>query len=324
MQKHVKQILANDISKWHSEGWISFPTMNTLGERYDVKTFSIEKALKYLGTIGGIFIFFGIMAFISLEAHDEVVGAMVLLLSCAGFLYEGYKLYRDPLNRHPYSSQVLMAIALLFLGGAIILILDKADVGSRAVLIISGLFWLTSAFTMAYRFRNSFILTIAVLVLFHWLGSWNQMVGRSTYVFSVQDPRAMAVAAFMISLIGLVHQYSKQVWKQSFATVYIAVSLVYLNMSVLILSIFDKHLLVYVAMGLVLCILQVVAGARFKLKIYTGFGMTFMSIHLFTRYYERFWVNMDKGLFFLLGGLILLAIGVVLEAVQRKEVKLLG
>lgn len=324
MQKQVKQILANDINKWHAEGWINIPTMNTLGERYEVKTFSIEKALKYLGAIGGIFIFFGIIAFIGFAAHDEVVGAVVLLLSSAGFLYWGYKLYQDPLNRHPYSSQVLMAIALLFLGGAIILILNKANVGPRAILVLTGLLWLTFAFALAYRFRNSFILIIAVLVLFHWLGSWNQMVGRSTYVFSLQDPRAMAISAFVITFFGLMHQYSKRVWMQGFATVYIAVSLIYLNMSVLILSIFYKDRLVYVIMGLILCILQIVAGARFKLKVFTGFGMTFIGIHLFTRYYEHFWASLEKGLFFLLGGLILVAIGVLLEFVQRKGAKQLG
>jgi uncharacterized membrane protein len=41
-------------------------------------------------------------------------------------------------------------------------------------------------------------------------------------------------------------------------------------------------------------------------------------VNLFTRYYERFWDALGKGLFFLLGGAALLALGAVAERIARR------
>lgn len=61
-----------------------------------------------------------------------------------------------------------------------------ANAGTGATLVIVGLTSLPVAFALAYRFENGFLLVLAILGVFHWLGSWHSMIGRSTYAFDIQ------------------------------------------------------------------------------------------------------------------------------------------
>lgn len=318
MKQQVKQILANDISKWQAEGWIDLSTMNILAQRYKTEAFSLERGLKYLVAIGGIFLFFGIISFITMMTDSKILAIIMMLCASAGFLIWGKKLYRDQLDRYHFSSQALLAISLIFYGGAVTLALVMADFDTNTALIIAGIFWLVPSFRLAYSFRNLFILIIANISLFHWLGAWNEILGRSVYAFPIQNPHAMAVAAFFVILVGLGHLRSRQEWMQSFASVYIVMGLLYLNMSILILSINDKNKLIFIILGFVLGLIQIVIGSRLKMKIFTGFGMTFIGINLFTRYFESFWNEIDKYLFFIIGGSVLMIIGILLELWQKK------
>ena len=50
-----------------------------------------------------------------------------------------------------------------------------------------------------------------------------------------------------------------------------------------------------------------------------GFGVTTLAIDLFTRYYEGFWEKLDKGFFFLWGGVVLLGLGHGLERLLSQK-----
>ena len=72
----------------------------------------------------------------------------------------------------------------------------------------------------------------------------------------------------------------------------------------------------------VACIAQIVAGARLKDSRFTGFGIVFLGINLYTRFYEYFWDELSRALFFSLAGLIALALAYVFEK-QLKPVQAL-
>lgn len=60
-------------------------------------------------------------------------------------------------------------------------------------------------------------------------------------------------------------------------------------------------------------IAQIIVGARLHDARFTGFGIVFLAIDLYTRYYERFWDSLSLGLFFLLGGALAMAFGFACE-----------
>ncbi len=167
---------------------------------------------------------------------------------------------------------------------------------------------------LSYRFNNGFLLVIGLLLLVQWVGSWNEMVGRSTYEFAIEDPRVMALVAVCLVGVGRAHELLLSDRYPRFYQVYETIGLVYFNVSLLILSIYpEKTALPYIALFTVAGSAQIVIGARWKSGLLVGFGVTALAVDLFTRYYERMWAQLDKGLFFLLGGALLFGAGFGLE-----------
>ncbi len=309
LNRNLKRKLSEDISRWRAENWIDGETYDKLALRYEVSAFGIDRVLKYLGIVGGIILILGVLGLIGAVSESMAFGAFILLgISAAAFI-TGLRMQRDDAGRYPYSSRALIASAMIFYGGALTLAAQAAGMKAGAVIAFVGIAWLLPSFAAAYYFLNSFILVIALLGAFHWFGSWHRMLGRSSYAFSVQDPRAMIVFALLVLMVGIVHDLSSGEKYRRFYKVYAVISLLYCNMSVLILSIFDKSHILYIVLGFTGSLVQILAGARLQRAVFTGFGVTFMGIHIYTRYHELFWDKFHKGVFFLAGGIVLLAAG---------------
>jgi uncharacterized membrane protein len=177
-------------------------------------------------------------------------------------------------------------------------------------------------FLLAYRNSNQFLLVLTLLGFFHWVGSWTSMFGRSTYALEIQDPRLMSLAALGVVALGIYHERELRRTTGRFFQAYETLGLIYLNLSLLILSI--EHTWrgsLNSTWALVLfgaAIAQIVVGARLHNSLITGFGVTAFAINLFTRYYETFWNRMSMGVFFLLGGLGLFLAGFACEVSLRQ------
>ena len=64
---------------------------------------------------------------------------------------------------------------------------------------------------------------------------------------------------------------------------------------------------------------EIVLGARLADAKFTGFGVVFLSINLYTRFFENFWDKLSIGLFFLVAGLVGLAFGFLFEFLGRQR-----
>jgi hypothetical protein len=97
-----------------------------------------------------------------------------------------------------------------------------------------------------------------------------------------------------------------------------AVGLLYLNLSLLILGIEGAAQGAWIGVWFAAGIAQLAAGAAMKSAVPIGFGVTALAVNLFTRYYEHFWDRLAKGLFFLLGGVLLFGLGFACERLARR------
>src|SRR5438094_74117 len=120
----------------------------------------------------------------------------------------------------------------------------------------------------------------------------------------------MAPVALAVFLFGVWHERKPG----RFHLVYQATALVYLNLSLLILSIYPHATVVaWIAVFSVAAVGEIVAGGRLKNPLLMGFGVTALAIDLFTRYFERMWDTLSQGLFFVVGGLLLMGFGASVE-----------
>lgn len=313
----VKERLAEDVQRWQADGLVSEDTAAVLRERYETSEFSATIIIKYLGITGGLFSLFGVMGGITFLASSALFAALEVAGVALGFFWVGLRLSADPRNRYATSSRSILAIGAIALASAIGLVAHAAGMGEGGILLLTGVIWLPVMFVLSYRFNNSFLLIVTLLGLFHWVGTWNEMMGHSSYAFSVQDPVVMSCASLVVIAIGIWHERRLQRQTLRFYRVYEALGLLYLNLSLLILSIWHDHPLSWVLVLTAAAIAQIVLASYLKNGLMLGFGMTFAAIDLYTRYFETFWEKLDAGLFFLAGGAVLLGFGIAFERVAR-------
>jgi hypothetical protein len=322
----TRALLADHVHLWQSDGVISSETAALLRERFEARTFGVVTVIKYLGVMGGVLAAAGLLGLVGAMADSKLVVALLVLAAGAAFFLAGVRLSLDARGRYGVSSKAVLAVGALALAAGIAVVADAAGANTAAMIVATGLVWLPVVFALAYRFRNIFLLVVAVLGFFHWVGSWNAMAGRSTYSLAVQDPRAMALVALLVAAVGVAHERYWQEATLRFYRVYQALGLLYLNLSLLILGIGafqEGGRLPWIALGIAAALSQIVAGARLQSGLFTGFGVTFAVLQLYTRYCELFWARLDAAAFFLAGGAVLFGAGVLLERkLPRAEVGL--
>jgi hypothetical protein len=310
----VKQRLAEDVALWQADGIIDADTREKLQARYDTPGFGLMTAMKYLGITGGMFAAMGLLGAVAAIAESEVLAGGMLAAVSGILAWGGLRLGRDPRGRYLHSSKVVLMLGVVGWALAVAVEAHAMHMETGSIAFVVGLGVVPLAFLIAYRERNGFLLLLAVLGVFHWVGSWTRMFGRSTYAMEIDEPRVMAPVAVAVFLFG--------VWQKGpgrFPTVYQAVALVYFNMSLLILSIYPHATaLPYIALFSLMALAQILLGARLKSPMVMGFGVTALAVDLFTRFFENMWDHMSQGLFFVVGGVLMMAFGAAVERAYRR------
>lgn len=308
--RKAKEFLQSEAAVWLADGLIDQATHNKLRERYAFTEFGFAGVLRYIGIIGGLMAFFGVVGAVAAMTGSAFVGALATGGIGFGAVKWGLGLAEDLQERYSTSSKMIVTLGVYLFGTAVGILCASVGIEGKAAMHISLTVCLPAAAYLAYRSRNPYLLLLALLSFFHWVGSWDGMLGRSSYAFEVQDPRLMWPAALAAVAVGVYHELHLYPETGRFYKVWQAVGLIYLNMSLLILSSFsggDAMAMGWVAFFTLACIAQIVAADRLQNGLLRGFGVTFLCINIFTRYHELFWKSMDVGTFLLAGGAGLLA-----------------
>lgn len=311
----VKERLRQDITYWFSDGLIDEKTLNILRERYESARFGWIGVIKYLGIAGGMLSLFGILGLVASAIQSEVFAALILAFLGGSFTFWGLRLAEDMRGRYAVSSKIVLTLGVVLAGLAVV-IFTALIVPERSVVPVTGLVTLPAGFFLAYRYRNTTLLILTLLGMFHWIGAWHSMWGRSTYVFSVQDPYVMIVASLLALAAGIAHERYRYPRTGRFYAAWEAMGLLYLNMSLLILSIWgygETKAVVCIIIFTAATIAQIVLGAAWQNGLIRGFGTTFFTINIFTRFHEFFWNQLNLGKYLLAGGGLLLAAGICTE-----------
>jgi uncharacterized membrane protein len=241
-----------------------------------------------------------------------------------GGLYFGVQLSRDPAGRYALSCNVVVALGFLAFALGAGLIVSGFGAKTASAVVGTGLITLPIGFGLAYAYRNTFLLVLSLISGFHWVGSWTHMRGNSTYVFSVEEPSVMSAAAVLVIGFGVFTERRLLTSSAAprFHHAYQAMGLLYLNLSLLILT-FEARAQAFACIVLwaIAGLAQIVIGARLHSPLFTAFGVTAVAINLYTRYFEHFWQRMDAGLFMLIGGVFLFAVGIVSERGLREKAR---
>jgi len=317
----VKTFLAQELSAWTLEGRVDPKTAEVLRARWDEPGFGITALVKYLGVVGGLLAVLGLLGLAATMSESLAVGGAVCLLVAVGFLWSGRLLWRDPRGRYPGSARVVLGLGVVAFGIGAGILASEAGARDQGLVTVVSLCVIALAGVLGYRYRIRFLVAVAVTAFTCAMGAWGEMFGRSSYALDISDPRWMLAGASLVFAVGLWHERALEARYPRFHVAYQVLGLLYVNLSLLILSLGrfeDTAGLVWSGVALTVAIAQIVAGTRLLSGLLTGFGVTFAVLEAVTIYGETCWAALDRGLFFLIGGAVLFACGLAFELRQRK------
>lgn len=317
MRPTSRDLLTREVIDWHQQGLIDRRLLEILLPRYETRGRWLAALLKWLGLFAIFQLGLAVLSFIAIVAQSTLLAALLLGGVGVGLWWFGVRLATDPQQRHPFSGAALVTTSLMAAFGTLLL-LYTATADHNPERVVPLLLVLTGVLSTAtaYRYRLRWPLLLALLLFFHGLGAWHAYGGHGAYFAQIQDERAMALMALATLLFGLWHEHRLETGPlrrcTGFGALYLIFGLLYLNLSLWFLTLPQGPLnwvLLFTAVG----IAQIVVGARLHDARFTGFGIVFLAIDLYTRYFEQFWQQLSLGTFFLLGGALAMILGYACE-----------
>ena len=322
------KIILKEIKEWYNQDLIEENLYLQLSSMYQKNEWDFTTIIKWTLVLGAVMISIGLISFITLLVQSIYLAILILSAFCLASYYYGFKLKtRDFKYYFPKTGNTLIAIASLLLGADIFAInkflFNEVFHWTILIFLISVIYLF-----IAYFKENTLVLVFSLLGFATWFGAeTGYMSGWGAYFLGLNYPIRFVLISPLIILIGYFHKKFNFSIPESFIRTYYSFGLLFLNLSLWILSIFgnqgsldnwgfssnNTELLFFSILWGIVDVIIFVIGSKFKDKMFVGYAITFIMLNLYTRYFEYFWDEMYKSLFFIILGAMSIIIGLYFE-----------
>ena len=335
--KSERKILQQAIDEWERAGKITTGQADDLRQSVEYKHSDRQQIAQYfffialfctLLAFGAIFINEKLLEKIKLYFawNDLAIAAITAALSVLWFWYIGRK--RKFLS--PTAYEIYMVLGGLSVLTSLIYICKQitTDTTYTTFLILS--FLLLAILSISFRSRAMWIGAIAAGI--GWFGEFSTYHSTDNLFLGMNYPMRYTMLGVVILATGLLQglvrplNFSKRI---TYTT-----GLVLLFCGLWGISIFGNyntltgwqqvrqvHVLAYSIVFGIASVISFYLGIRYKDDLARDFGVIFLLINLYTRYFEYFWDSMNKGIFFLVLAVTFGLVGRWLERNNRKRRK---
>jgi hypothetical protein len=318
LDRQESEFLNNTISLWEKDHLIDAGQAEKLRASYEVKGFDWMRLAKYSFWVALIC---GVVAVGSLIVDDAVINwikrlydtpdiviAILSAVLAVGLFYLGRKrekLYPEKI----FSNEAVIFTGVLSTACSIAYLGKTFDNGSGHY----SLLFLVSVFVygfLAWRMGSRLIWLFALVSLGSWFGTETGYQTKWALYFLGMNYPLRFVLFGLLSVVAC-HFLKNKKWFSFFWELTYVVGMLYLFMSLWLLSIFGNYgsldvwwTIKQISLFYWGIISAVVAGAfllyglKSKDVIAREFGITFLIIFLYTKYFEYFWDGTNKTLFF--------------------------
>lgn len=210
-----------------------------------------------------------------------------------------------------FSNEAILFLGVLTTAGTIYQLGKIFDTGSRHFSILLLLSFFIYA-TLGYVFKSNLIWIFAIISLGGWLSAeTGYLSGWGSYYFEMNYPLRFVLLGGILTTYALT--FEKKYFLQPFFRSTLVLGLLYLFMSLWLMSIFGNYgeinewykakqieLFHWSILFGIVALAAIFHGLRFDNNITKGFGITFIFINLYTRFFEFFWNVTHKAIFFAL------------------------
>lgn len=318
VSKKQAEILHSAIAEWHESKLIGDNLSNSLNGTIEVVAFDWARLAKYSFWVSIACIFVALMSVVTDRYLVNLLKAIfnaTHVVRCTGLtIISGVIYWYSYWQRQKYPDRNFSNEARFFLGvlttaGAVYelcrtLGLEAKD-ASEILLISYGIYAL-----IGYMLRSKLIWAFSLLAFGGWLGAkTGYMSGWGAYCLGMNYPLRFALLGLILTVSGLIFEKNNKLEPLSHTT--FITGLLYLFIALWILSIFGNYgdiktwvdvkqielfhwsILFAACAGGAIC-----HGLRFDNSTTKAFGVTFLFINLYTRYFEFFWNATHKAVFF--------------------------
>jgi len=318
LDKQESDFLTKAIDQWEKDGLVTHDTADKLRQSFEVKGFDWMRLAKYSFWIALIC---GAIAFGSLIINDTVIkwikhlyNTPDLVISLGSAVIAALLFYYGRKREKLYPEKIFSNEAFIFTGilfaACFIAYLGKTfDNQSHHFSIL----FLISVFVygfLAWQLRSRLIWLFALISLGSWFGTeTGYQTQWSHYFWGMNYP--LRFVAFGVLLMAACYLLKSRKWIRYFWELTYVVGLLYLFLSLWMLSIFGNYgdldvwwQVKQISLFYWGIISAVVAGGFMLYGLKTNdviareFGVTFLIIFLYTKYFEYFWNETNMAVFF--------------------------
>lgn len=316
--KKQGHFLDNTISEWETNGTISKETADSLRNSYSIRPFDFKKLAKYsfwIAIISAIIAVGAVMAdqflieLIENFFSSSNIGLCLTFAALSALVYYAGLKRRQKSPEKIFSNEAIIFAGVLLTAASITFLGKAMDASSGH---FSVLFLLSTIIYAALSvwFPSKLVWIFALITLGSWFGTETGYVsGWGAYFLGMNYPLRFILFGGVLVVASFFLKNNSKLSYFHMST-YI-MGLLYLFISLWILSIFgnygdidswfDVKQIELFHWGLLFGLVAVGAiyyGLKYDDYTSRRFGMTFLFINLYTKYFEYFWDATHKAIFF--------------------------
>lgn len=318
LDRQEADFLEQTIAHWEKDGLINSDTAGQLRSSYDVKQFDWRRLAQYSFWVA---LACGLIAVASVVIDDAIIDMIkklydtpdIVISVIAGglagwFYYYGQKL-KKRFPERVFSNEATLFTGVLFTAISVAFLGKALDNGAGHFSIL----FLLSVFiygVLAIKFRSKLIWAFALVSLGSWFGTeTGYQTNWSDYFLGMNYPLRFVIFGVILTCAGLYLEKAKKM--PEFNTLTYIIGMFYLFISLWLLSIFGNFgdiedwikvkqtdLFYWGIISAAVSLGFMIYGLRRKDSIAREFGITFLLINIYTRYFEYLWDVTNKAVFF--------------------------
>jgi len=318
VDREKSEFLDEVIEQWEQDGLITEETGVKLRKSYEAKNFDWLRLAQYAFwvalacgfiALGSLLIDNSILNYLKKVYNTPNIVIAIVSGGLAGWLYMlGFR-RKEKKSHLKFSNEAIIFSAILLTANAIAYFGKALDQGSGnfSILILISVCVYS---VLGYIFNSRLIWAFALLSLGTWFGTETGYLSRWNYYFlGMNYPlRFVLFGAVLTASSFIMKRFAKT--QHFFQVTYIA-GMVYLFVALWALSVFGNFasleewyavrqlsLFYWALISAAVCVISTIFGLKFHDDIAREFGITFLFINLYTRYFEYFWDSWHKAIFF--------------------------
>ena len=342
VNKQQGRFLDSTIEQWQKSNLINEEQSLTLKQSYEVLPFDWQRLAKYAFWLAIVCIVISVSSALVdkwlMQLLEKLFNApnsvKCVALSLLAVLLYGIGIHRKRrLPEKVYSNEAILFLGVAATATAILFLGKVIDTGSGhfslLMLLAAVIYGL-----LGLWFPSKLVWLASLISLGSWFGAETGYVsGWGAYYLGMNYPLRFVLFGLVLIVVGK-FLFSSWQAREAFLRPTRAMGLMYLFIALWILSIVGNYgdydswdavkqieLLHWSLLFGIAALIAIYHGIQYEDEMTKGFGLTFIFINLYTRFFEFFWDGTHKALFFAILGVSFWLLGSKAERIWQLNLK---